>query len=49
MIIIMLLIKFMYMLRVQMKQNINIFLKNMTKFALKNVKMQRLLLNIQIK
>ena len=31
-----------------MKQNINIFLKNMAKFVLKNVKMQRLLLNIQI-
>ena len=36
------------MLRTQIKQNVDVLLKNMKKLALKSTKMQRLLLNIQI-
>ena len=48
MMIIILLIKLIAMLRIEMKQNINILLNNMKKLVLNTMKIQRLLLIIQI-
>ena len=48
MMIIVLLIKFIYLLRIYMNQNINILLKNMNTLFLSTAKIRRLLLNIQI-
>ena len=48
MIIIVLLIKFIYLLKIQMIQNINIILKNINTLVLNIVKIQMLLLNIQV-
>ena len=48
MMIIVLLIKFIYLLRIYMNQNINILLKSMNTLVLSTPKIRRLLLNIQI-
>ena len=48
MMIIMIYRKFIYMLRIQMKQNTNIWLKNLKTSDLNTVKIQRLFLNIQL-
>ena len=48
MMIIILLMKSIYMLKNQMKQNINILLKNIENLVLNSMKIQELLFNIQV-
>ena len=48
MMIMTLLIKFIYMLRIEMEQNIDILLENIKKLILNTVDIEGLLLNIQI-